>query len=44
MKPNKIDSNSLGSSNNLCIMKIYKLLQKKCFYTEDYMNHDPNKY
>ena len=43
MKPNKIDNNSLGSSNNLCVMKISKLLQN-IFLQLDCLNHDPNKY
>ena len=43
MKPNKIDNNSLGSSNSLCVMKISKLLQKILLQL-DCLNHDPNKY
>lgn len=45
MKPNKTDSNSLGLSNSLCIMKITKLLQKKKIFLQlDGLDHDPNKY
>lgn len=44
MEPNKTDSNSLGLSNSLCIMKISKLLQKKIFLQLDGLDHDLNKY